>query len=163
MFQVIGQHNVAVPTHLYKVILADDRWNPPVLGAFVVPNEPIGFEFKLQDFQVPLKDLEREAGLIFFPKYDVSTAPDLCERDGCKLLSEEFMKLITFGRKLRNAGSLQELEKVWEELKESKLTVDKFSIEIYEKKKEQLSSSGFSAVDGTKNGNTLQRRKDEKD
>ena len=147
--QVIGEQNVAVPTHLYKVILADnDTHDPPVLGAFVVPNVPIGFEFRLQDFQVAIEDLEKAAGLIFFPKFDPSTALDLCRTDGCRLMSKEFMERIAFGWKLKNARSVQDLERVWNQEKDDNITTDKFNVEIYASKKKQLSVDECSYVDG---------------
>ena len=49
--QVIGRDDVAVPTHVFKVILVgnmnitDQSASKPIaLSAFVVPNHPIGFE-----------------------------------------------------------------------------------------------------------------------
>jgi len=83
---VIGKDNVAVPTHLFKVVLvlnsdgttdvnnnvtasAGQTPSPvPALAAFIAPNQPIGFDRKLTDFQVGLPELERVSGLTFFPK-----------------------------------------------------------------------------------------------
>ena len=127
-----------MPTHLYKVILAQDSIKQTVLGAFVVPNGPVSFEHKLQDFQVPLEVLAQYSGLTFFPAFDVSKATDLCVTDGCKLLSKERMDMIVFGRRLRNATSSELLESVWEEMKASKLTPDAFTTDIYEAKKKEL-------------------------
>uniref|UniRef100_A0A8D2P2M9 Exo/endonuclease G n=1 Tax=Zosterops lateralis melanops TaxID=1220523 RepID=A0A8D2P2M9_ZOSLA len=65
-YQVIGKDDVAVPSHLYKVILARrsrTSSEPLVLGAFVVPNDPIGFSHQLTDFQVSVEDLEKMSGL----------------------------------------------------------------------------------------------------
>lgn len=62
---------VAVPSHFYKVILGelrDDANQQHVLGAFVMPNEQIHPKTPLKTFLVPLDQLEREAGIIFFPK-----------------------------------------------------------------------------------------------
>jgi nuclease EXOG len=54
-FQVIGKNQVSVPTHLYKVIMVEnDQTELLGLGAFIIPNQPIGFEHKLQEFQVDL-------------------------------------------------------------------------------------------------------------
>lgn len=135
--QVIGSSNVAVPTHLYKVILAEDG-TKSVLGTFVVPNEPVSFEHKLQEFQVPLDVLSQYSGLVFFPALDADKANDLCLTDGCKLLSKERMDMIVFGRRLRNAKSSDLLESVWEEMKAGKLTPDAFTTDIYEAKKKEL-------------------------
>ena len=135
---MIGANNVAVPTHLYKVILAEDNDKEAVLGAFVVPNKPINFEYKLQDFQVSLGDLEKYSGLAFFPFSDAHKANDLCVSDGCKLLSKERMELISFGRRLRNSSSSERLEMVWEEMKQNGVIPDSYLIDIYEKRKRAL-------------------------
>lgn len=123
---------------MYKVILAEDNIKQSVLGAFVVPNEPVSFEHKLQDFQVPLDVLAQYSGLAFFPAFDAGKANDLCLADGCKLLSKERMSMIVFGRRLRNATSSELLENVWEEMKASELTPDVFTTDIYETKKKEL-------------------------
>ena len=71
---------MAVPTHLYKVILAetDDTSAPaslpplpPTLGVFVVPNRPLGDE-ELTTFQTTLSDLETLSGISFHSKLDRS-------------------------------------------------------------------------------------------
>lgn len=137
-YEVIGVNNVAVPTHLFKAILAEDDDKGTVLGAFVVPNKPVSFDHKLQNFQVSFGDLEKYSGLAFFPYFDVGKAGDLCLSDGCKLLSKERMELISFGRRLRNSSSTELLETVWEEMKQNKVIPDGFTIDIYEKRKRQL-------------------------
>ena len=61
-YEVIGNPpNVAVPTHFYKVIFAEDgRVGGNVsLGAFVLPNARIANDKPLQDFEVPLEAVER--------------------------------------------------------------------------------------------------------
>lgn len=144
--QVIGDNNVAVPTHLYKVILAEDDNKESVLGAFVVPNEPVSFEHKLQEFQVPLDVLSQYSGLVFFPAFDGDKANDLCLADGCRLLSKERMDMIIFGRRIRNAASSELLENVWKEMKESKLVPDNFTIDLYEARKKELQEHDIELV-----------------
>uniref|UniRef100_A0A8C6XSP7 Nuclease EXOG, mitochondrial n=1 Tax=Naja naja TaxID=35670 RepID=A0A8C6XSP7_NAJNA len=85
IYQVIGKDEVAVPSHLYKVILArrsEVLQDPLLLGAFVVPNRPIGFDHQLQEFQVGIEDLEKMSGLVFFP--EVNKSEDV--RNICNLL-----------------------------------------------------------------------------
>ena len=123
---------------MYKVILAEDNIKQSVLGAFVVPNQPVSFEHKLQDFQVPLDVLAQCSGLTFFPAFDAGMASDLCLTDGCRLLSKERMDMIVFGRRLRNSTSSELLESVWEEMKAGGLTPDAFTTDIYETKKKEL-------------------------
>jgi DNA/RNA endonuclease G (NUC1) len=65
-YEVIGKNNVAVPTHLYKVILTeknDQKW----IEGFVIPNEPIRGK-SLLDYRQPLESIEKSSGLQFFPK-----------------------------------------------------------------------------------------------
>ncbi|GIL54567.1 hypothetical protein Vafri_10315, partial [Volvox africanus] len=80
---------VAVPTHYYKIVVADPRGDgepgkPAVaasssdsasqlakgavaVGAFVMPNQPIDSRNPLSAYVVPLEDLEQVAGTRFFP------------------------------------------------------------------------------------------------
>ena len=55
-YPVIGPHQVAVPTHLFKVVLAegpdDDR---RALSAFVLPNGPLPGHPDLERFVVPIE------------------------------------------------------------------------------------------------------------
>ena len=75
-YEVIGQPpNVAVPTHFYKVIFAEDgKPNGQVsLGAFVLPNAKIPNDKPLTDFEVPVEAIERYCLSLFlsllFPFY----------------------------------------------------------------------------------------------
>lgn len=61
-YEVIGSPpNVAVPTHFYKVVYAEDgRVDGQVaLGAFVLPNAVIDDKKPLSDFEVPVEAVER--------------------------------------------------------------------------------------------------------
>lgn len=61
-YEVIGQPpNVAVPTHFYKVIFAEDGkpGGSVSLGAFVLPNARIANDKPLTDFEVPVEAIER--------------------------------------------------------------------------------------------------------
>lgn len=53
---------VAVPTHFFKVILADVKGGGGVVGAFVMPNQPIDPTTPLTAFAVPVTSLEEAAG-----------------------------------------------------------------------------------------------------
>ena len=69
---------MAVPTHLYKVILAEeeDTHSPALspslsMAVFVVPNEPLeGVD--LSQFQTTLHDLETMTGIQFHSKLNLS-------------------------------------------------------------------------------------------
>ncbi|KAL2085247.1 hypothetical protein ACEWY4_018567 [Coilia grayii] len=144
-YQLLGKDNVAVPTHLFKVILAQ-RNSPSdtlALGAFVVPNKPIGFNHPLTEYQVSLPDLERMSGLSFFPRVDPAAAiRNLCELDSCRLMDFREFTLYITGRKVRGARSAEKLEKVMAELKDMGIAADEYLLKLYQQKKEELSQEG---------------------
>nr|ACO15198.1 Endonuclease G, mitochondrial precursor [Caligus clemensi] len=68
-YQVIGQSNVAVPTHFFKVIVTESEADSQLeLESFVLPNEKIDDSAPLSQFYVPPESLERASGLLFFDK-----------------------------------------------------------------------------------------------
>ena len=86
-FDVIGEHGVAVPTHLFKVILAEGRLDGsddgPRLSAFVLPNGPLRGHPDLDEFVRPLAEVEAASGLLFFEELpDRHKAPPLCGGGG---------------------------------------------------------------------------------
>uniref|UniRef100_A0A8C8VYH0 Nuclease EXOG, mitochondrial n=1 Tax=Peromyscus maniculatus bairdii TaxID=230844 RepID=A0A8C8VYH0_PERMB len=141
-YQVIGEDNVAVPSHLYKVILArrsPESTEPLALGAFVVPNTAIGFQSQLTEFQVSLQDLEKMSGLVFFPRLDrTSNIRNICSVDTCKLLGFQEFTLYLSTRKIDGARSVARLEKVLETLKSSGVEPDDYFLSRYGKKLEEL-------------------------
>nr|XP_034340291.1 nuclease EXOG, mitochondrial [Arvicanthis niloticus] len=141
-YQVIGEDNVAVPSHLYKVILArrsPESTEPLALGAFVVPNKAIGFQSQLTEFQVSLHDLEKMSGLVFFPRLDrTRDIRNICSVDTCKLLGFQEFTLYLSTRKIDGARSVARLEKVLEALKSSGVEPDDYFLSRYGKKLEEL-------------------------
>ncbi|XP_055457555.1 nuclease EXOG, mitochondrial isoform X1 [Psammomys obesus] len=141
-YQVIGEDNVAVPSHLYKVILARrsrESTEPLALGAFVVPNKAIGFQSQLPEFQVSLQDLEKMSGLVFFPHLDrTRDMENICSVDTCKLLGFKEFTLYLSTRKIDGARSVARLEKVLEALKSSGVEPDDYFLSRYGKKLEEL-------------------------
>ena len=92
-YEVIGNPpNVAVPTHFYKVIFAEDgeTGGNVSLGAFVLPNTPIANEKPLTDFEVPIEAIERASGLEFAAKLPVNRRKKLCEEIKCSLLVRDY-------------------------------------------------------------------------
>lgn len=97
--EVIGDPpNVAVPTHFYKVIYAEEedeqtgkKGNAKVaLGAFVLPNAPIPNDMPLADFEVPLEAVERASGLEFASKLPVQRRKRLCAETSCSIVVKEY-------------------------------------------------------------------------
>ena len=66
---------LAIPTHFYKVILAELKNQSPgeqkrhAVGAFVMPNAQIHPKTPLESFSVPVRQLEQAAGIKFFPQF----------------------------------------------------------------------------------------------
>lgn len=54
--QVLGQNRVAVPTHLFKVVLAEGG-EKQALGVFIIPNKPVENNVDLARFQVSLEHM----------------------------------------------------------------------------------------------------------
>lgn len=70
-YQVIGQNHVAVPTHFFKVIVAENYKQELSLESYVMPNQPIDDQIPLSSFQVSPETVERAAGLLFFDKLSI--------------------------------------------------------------------------------------------
>ncbi|KAE8149949.1 hypothetical protein BDV25DRAFT_172522 [Aspergillus avenaceus] len=88
-YEVIGKNNVAVPTHFYKIIFAEEENDPDsigsevAVGAFVLPNGVIDKDTYLGDYEVDLAHVERAAGLEFAQNLKSSQRKRLCEEVKC--------------------------------------------------------------------------------
>jgi endonuclease G len=94
-YEVIGDPaSVAVPTHFFKVIVADQGnvSDIPAVGAFVLPNAPISNNTKLSDFLVPIDAVERASGLEFLSRLPVNRRMDLCREVDCSIMVRFFEK-----------------------------------------------------------------------
>ncbi|KAI0429683.1 hypothetical protein F5Y09DRAFT_309774 [Xylaria sp. FL1042] len=96
-YEVIGNPpNVAVPTHFYKVIFAEEDGSGSTgtgkvaIGAFVLPNAPIPNEKPLADFEVPIEAVERASGLEFASKLPVQRRKRLCADASCALIIKDY-------------------------------------------------------------------------
>ncbi|KAI1854684.1 hypothetical protein JX265_002323 [Neoarthrinium moseri] len=100
-YEMIGNPpNVAVPTHFYKVIFAEDAAPAPpgappgagqvAIGAFVLPNAPIPNEKPITDFEVPIEAVERASGLEFASKLPVARRKRLCADTTCALVIKDY-------------------------------------------------------------------------
>lgn len=102
-YEVIGSPpNIAVPTHFYKVIFAEDGLigGQVAVGAFVLPNAHIPNDKPLQEFEVPLEAIERASGLEFAEKLPSTRRKQLCAEMPCSLIIKEYKKRQeTFGKK----------------------------------------------------------------
>ncbi|KAM5351280.1 hypothetical protein ACJ41O_004003 [Fusarium nematophilum] len=92
-YEMIGSPpSVAVPTHFYKVIFAEDgrAGGNVALGAFVLPNAPIANSKPITDFEVPLEAVERASGLEFASKLPPQRRRRLCADHTCALVIRDF-------------------------------------------------------------------------
>jgi endonuclease G len=92
-YEMIGNPpNVAVPTHFYKVIFAEDGsiGGKVALGAFVLPNARIDNKKPLTDFEVPIEAVERASGLEFATKLDPVRRKRLCQEVNCSVIVKEY-------------------------------------------------------------------------
>ncbi|KAL2862273.1 uncharacterized protein BJX67DRAFT_309817 [Aspergillus lucknowensis] len=94
-YEVIGTPpNVAVPTHFYKVVYAEEGPGVPsgkvALGAFVLPNARISNDKRLADFEVPIEAVERASGLEFASKLEPARRKRLCQEIKCDIVVREF-------------------------------------------------------------------------
>ncbi|KAI0480239.1 hypothetical protein GGR56DRAFT_625166 [Xylariaceae sp. FL0804] len=92
-YEVIGNPpSVAVPTHFYKVIFAEDGrvGGNVALGAFVLPNAPIPNAKPITDFEVPVEAVERASGLEFASRLPVQRRRRLCSDTICELVIRDF-------------------------------------------------------------------------
>lgn len=135
LFKVIGDNNVAVPSHLFKIILVENRGQPVAVGAFVVPNAPIPDNKVLADYQVPTKQIEALTGFIFFPNIDVHKLPSLCAKDGCQLLTKNMADLNIIMKNLKRVKSKEELDSLWKQVLEKDVQLDQKFMEMYWEKR----------------------------
>jgi endonuclease G len=102
-YEVIGNPpNIAVPTHFYKVIFAEDGLvgGQVAVGAFVLPNARIPNEKPLEEFEVPIEAVERASGLEFAGKLPSTRRKKLCAEMPCSLIIKEYKdRQKSFGKK----------------------------------------------------------------
>lgn len=92
-YEMIGSPpSVAVPTHFYKVIFAEDgkTGGNVSIGAFVLPNAPIPNDKPITDFEVPVEAVERASGLEFATKLPVQRRKRLCADTTCALVIRDY-------------------------------------------------------------------------
>jgi len=64
-YQVIGQNDIAVPTHFFKVITIEDGQGRKETRAYILPNESIRENTPLDSFRTTIQKVEKAGGLIF--------------------------------------------------------------------------------------------------
>lgn len=153
---VIGDNQISVPTHLFKVILAEmetqdmkpGQTKPLVMSAFLLPNAHIPPDTELSKFEVPVKELEKKVGFHFFQKARI---PDpgsnqngllelmsLCahSRTQCKMEPEDLS--FEFIYEINQSKSIDELNQVWQSMLKQGTKPHAWTKEAYDKKLEFL-------------------------
>ena len=133
---------ISVPTHFYKVILAEPKDQLLVedgeeedlalmncaVAAFVMPNRSIPEDVPLTRFAVPISDLESATGLTFFPKYMTAEKRALLDRAALIWRS--------IGRALQGKSNISLLETL--DGADSENNSKKKPVDIAQVKKDQL-------------------------
>jgi endonuclease G len=65
-YQVIGENDVAVPTHFYKVLILS-KSDSQEIQSFILPNEQIADNVPLSNFRTTLEKVQKASGVLFFP------------------------------------------------------------------------------------------------
>ena len=123
---------MAVPTHLFKVIIGENPDAEPCVGAFMVPNVPL-YDADLDQLSVSISQLEQWLGI------------SLCRNLGTELKKKQtsslphtfFSKHYRIRKMLRYVTSLEDLSQVWRNMP-GDLRADHDLINVYEEKKSRL-------------------------
>jgi len=85
IFDVLGDGEVSVPTHYFKVIVIETHDGQLELETYMMPNctPEEGNEAKLEEYLTPLNQIEHHSGLIFFPEKKCFSSNN--RRRGCRL------------------------------------------------------------------------------
>eukprot|EP01136_Pigoraptor_vietnamica_P017399 Opistho-1_new@62487 len=67
-YKVIGESNVAVPTHFFKIIVSEAQNGALSAESYIMPNVVIPDSTPLAVFKVPLIEVEKASGFLFFDR-----------------------------------------------------------------------------------------------
>ncbi|CAJ1018493.1 DNA/RNA non-specific endonuclease, putative [Leishmania shawi] len=132
---------VAVPSHLFKVFLAEeDGGRLHSAAAFMMPNGPIVEQLPLTAYQVPIEQLQRITGLQFFPGMDATRLPDLCKTHQCDARPPALFQRYRQVAQLRAAKSVPRLRQTYATLRASAVggKLDETVVREYERRAEEL-------------------------
>jgi len=95
-YEVIGNPpNVAVPTHFFKLVVAEKPNRNPgddslAVSAFVLPNDRISNDTPLRSFEVPIEALEKSSGLTLLQNVPDRKKKQLCREVDCSIVVRDF-------------------------------------------------------------------------
>lgn len=64
-YEVIGPHNVAVPTHFFMVIFVEPTNGKMLAKAYIMPNQSIDAKTPLKKFSASIEEVESASGVLF--------------------------------------------------------------------------------------------------
>ncbi len=64
-YRVIGDNEVAVPTHFFKILFLENSKGDVTTQGYVLPNEDIAFKTPLEIFETSIEKIEKASGTIF--------------------------------------------------------------------------------------------------
>jgi endonuclease G, mitochondrial len=67
-YEVIGDNDVAIPTHFFKLLVLEDPNKNKEVLAFILPNDNISPSLSFQDFKSTVEKVEKAAGFVLFPE-----------------------------------------------------------------------------------------------
>ncbi|KPI86511.1 putative endonuclease G [Leptomonas seymouri] len=141
---------VAVPTHLFKVLLAEEAdGRSRSVAAFLMPNGPITEPLPLTAYQVPLEAVQRVTGLQFFPGLDTARLPDMCRTHNCDAKATAWLQRYRQVAQLRAANTVPQLRQTYASLQKSAGggQLDKTVVREFEQRTEELVAEAVGPVD----------------
>lgn len=141
---------VAVPTHLFKVFVAEeDGGRTHSAAAFLMPNGPITEQQPLTAYQVPVDRLQQITGLQFFPGVDAARLPDLCKRHKCDARPSALSLRYRQVAQLRAADTVPKLRQTYAAMQvaASGAKLDEAVVREFEKRTEELVAESVGPVD----------------
>lgn len=66
---VIGENNIAVPSHFFKIVIMEDHNGKKQEEAYVLPNKAIAKDTPLEKFKTTVERIEKLAGVKFFESF----------------------------------------------------------------------------------------------
>jgi endonuclease G, mitochondrial len=143
---------VAVPTHLFKVFLAEeDGGRSCSAAAFLMPNGPITEQLPLTAYQVPLEKVQRITGLQFFPGLDTARLPDMCKAHNCDAKPAALFQRYRQVAQLRAATTVPQLRQTYASLQKAASggKLDESVVREFEKRTEELIAEAVGPVDAS--------------
>lgn len=64
-YEVIGLHNVAVPTHFFMLLFVENPSGKLLTKGFILPNKPIETKTPLKKYAATLEEIEKASGILF--------------------------------------------------------------------------------------------------